>query len=31
MESISVFLDIAEFTDSCLKMLMPADIKGCVT
>ena len=35
MESISVFLDIAKFADFqiffCEKMLMSAELKGCVT
>ena len=30
MQSISVFLDIAKFTDFLLKILMPAELKGCV-
>ena len=30
MQSISVFLDIAKFTDFLLKMLMSAELKGCV-
>ena len=31
MKSISVFLDIAKFADFRWKMLMPAELKGCVT
>ena len=30
MEFISVFLDIAKFGDSSDKMLMLAEIKGCI-
>ena len=31
MQSISVFLDIAKFSDFWRKMLMSAEFKGCVT
>ena len=31
MQSISVFLDIAKFADFRWKMLMSAELKGCVT
>ena len=31
MQSISVFLDMAKFSDSRRKMLVSAELKGCVT
>ena len=31
MRSIPVFVDITEVADFRLKMLMPAEYKGCVT
>ena len=31
IQSIPVFLDITKIAVSCEKMMMPAELKGCVT